>query len=188
MKTDSPSSPAPKRTWKQRIVHNFRELLAMFLYLWLLLALFTFHKAIVLSEHGIHFQPFGIAFINAFVLAKIMLVAEEMNLATRWRKRAPIYPILHKSILFAIILVAFSFAEDIVVGLWKGKTVAQSLPRIGSGSPSEIIVASLIIAIALIPFFAFRELSRVLGKGMLGTLLLRGRDNERVRDLITTKA
>src|SRR4051812_33292215 len=70
----------PKHTFKQRILHNFREVAAMFLYLWLLFALFTYHKALVLAQHNIDFRPFGIAFINAFVLAKVMLAAEEFQI------------------------------------------------------------------------------------------------------------
>jgi hypothetical protein len=172
----------PKRTFKERIFHNFREFLAMFLYLWLLFALFTFHKALVLAQYKIDYKPYGLALFNAFVLAKIMLVAEEMNLATRFRKKGPIFPILHKSFLFGVILVAFTFVEKIVTGFFKGRTIAESIPKIGSGSPIEIVIASLIIAIALVPFFAFRELSRVMGKGVLGTLLLRGQALDRLAE------
>jgi hypothetical protein len=73
-------------------------------------------------------------------------------------------------------------AEEIVIGLWKGKTVAESIPKIGGGSPFGIVIAGLIFTVALIPFFAFRELSRVLGKGVLETLLLKGRVNDRAKE------
>ena len=163
----------PKRTFKERILHNFRELLAMFLYLWLLFALFTFHEAVVLARHQISFEPLGLAIVNAFVLAKVMLVAEELNVGTRFRRRAPIFPILHKSFLFAVIFVAFNLSEKILIGWWKGKAITESIPNIGGGSPLAIVVMALIAAVALIPFFAFRELSRVMGKGVLGALFLR---------------
>ena len=165
----------PKRTFKQRILHNFKEVTAMFLYLWLLFALFTYHKALVLAQHNIDYRPFGVAFINAFVLAKVMLTAEELQVGTLFRRRAPIFPILHKSLLFAIIFVCFNIAESIVVGWWKGKTIEESIHRIGGGSFGEFAIGALIITVALIPFFAFRELSRIMGKGVLETLFLRGR-------------
>jgi hypothetical protein len=38
-----------KRTLKERIVGNFKELLAMLLYLWILFALCTWHESIVLA-------------------------------------------------------------------------------------------------------------------------------------------
>jgi hypothetical protein len=49
--------------------------------------------------------------------------------------------------------------------LFKGETVVESIPKIGGGSPLGLVIAGLIITVALIPFFAFRELSRVMGKG-----------------------
>jgi len=66
MKEANLRSADGRRTFKERIVHNFRELVAMFLYLWLLFALFTWHKAIILAQYDIDFKPFGLAFINAF--------------------------------------------------------------------------------------------------------------------------
>jgi hypothetical protein len=168
-----------KLTFKERMLHNFREFAAMFLYLWLLFALFAYHEDIVLAKHHIDYKPFGLAFFNAFVLAKVMLVAEELRLGTRFRKRAPIFPVLHKSLLFAIIFICFNMAEEIVIGLWKGETLAESIPKIGGGSPLGMVIASLIITVALIPFFAFRELSRIMGKGVLGALFLKGHANDR---------
>jgi hypothetical protein len=162
-----------KRTFKERIVHNFREFVAMFLYLWILFALFTYHEAIVLARHRISYKPFGLALFNAFVLAKVMLVVEELQLGTRLRKKAPIFPILHKSFLFAIVFICFNVAEDVVVGLWKGETIAESIPSIGGGSLAGVVTTGLILTLTLIPFFAFRELSRVMGKGALGALLLK---------------
>jgi hypothetical protein len=111
-----------------------------------------------------------------------MLVAEELRIGTRFRRSAPVFPVLHKSLVFAIIFICFNMAEEIVIGLWKGKTVAESIPKIGGGSPFGIVIAGLIFTVALIPFFAFRELSRVLGKGVLETLLLKGRVNDRAKE------
>jgi hypothetical protein len=173
-RTKSTGKPERKPTFKERVLHNFREFVAMFLYLWLLFALFAYHEYIVLAKHHIDYKPFGLAFVNAFVLAKVMLVAEELRVGTRFRKRAPIFPVLHKSLLFAVIFICFNVAEEIVIGLWKGETLAESIPKIGGGSPLGIVIASLITTVALIPFFAFRELSRVMGKGALGALFLKG--------------
>jgi len=173
----------PKRTFKQRILHNFREFVAMFLYLWLLFALFSWHEAIVLAKHHIDYKPFGVAFINAFVLAKVMLVAEELRVGTRFRKSAPVFPVLHKSLLFAILFIFFNVAEEIVIGLWKGHTIAESIPKIGGGSPLGLVIAGLIITVALIPFFAFRELSRVMGKGVLEALFLKRHTEDHALDV-----
>lgn len=172
--TSAEAASTPKPTLKQKFVSQFREVFGMFLYLWVLFALFTYHKAIVLAQYNIDYKPFGIAIINAFILAKVMLVAEKMNLAARLRNKPLAYPILTKSIVLAVIFILFNMAETMIKGLWKGKTWSESMPKIGGGSPAEFIITGAILAVALIPFFAFRELSLALGRGVLGGLLVRG--------------
>src|SRR6187455_1928757 len=136
-----------KPTFFQKFVAQFREVFGMFLYLWVLFALFTYHKAIVLAQHNIPFEPFGIAFINAFILAKVMLVAEKMNLAAKLKGKPLAYPILTKSIVLSVIFILFNMAETVIKGLWKGKTLAESMPTIGSGSPIEVVITGLILAV-----------------------------------------
>ena len=168
------SSNDSKPTFFEKAGAQFREVFGMFLYLWVLFALFTYHKAIVLAQHNIPYKPFGIAFINAFVLAKVMLVAEKMNLAQKLRGKPLAYPILTKSFVLSVIFILFNMAETIITGMWKGKTLAESMPTIGSGSPLEIFITAMILAVALIPFFAFRELNRAVGRGVLAGLLVKG--------------
>src|SRR5215831_16021091 len=162
-----------KRTVNKKIFQEFKDVVPMFLYLSLLLALFTYHEAIVLARHNISYAPFGLGFVNAFVFAKVMLIAEKLRIGTRFRKKAPVFPIFYKSLLFAITFICFNLAEEVVIGVWKGKTIAESIPRIGGGSPAGTVIAGLIVTIALIPFLAFRELSRLLGKGALAALFLK---------------
>ena len=163
------------RTLREKIFRQLRETLAMFFYLWILFALFTYHESIVLAEHNISYVPYGLAFFNALVLAKVMLGLEHLNLARKFREKPLVFPILYKSLLFAIIFICFNVTEKIIIGVWKGKTVVESLPKIGGGSPAEVMIAALIMAVALVPFFAFRELSRVLGRGVLAALFLHAR-------------
>jgi hypothetical protein len=61
--------------------------------------------------------------------------------------------------------------EEVVVGLFKGMTIGQSMPSIGGGSASGVIFVAIILAVALTPFFAFREIRRVLGEGTLRAVL-----------------
>jgi hypothetical protein len=168
---ESPSGTKP--TFMRKILSEFREAFGMFLYLWVLFALFTYHKSIVLAQHGISYKPFGVALVNAFILAKVMLGAEKLNLAAKLRKKPLVYPVLHKSIVMSVMFILFNMAETIIHGLWKGKSLAESMPKIGGGSPAELVVTGIILAVALVPFFAFREVSRVLGKGVLGGLFLK---------------
>lgn len=169
------SAKPGKRSFKARAIHELGEFAVMFFYLLVPLSLFVFHRAMVLKERGIDYQFGGLAMINALVLAKVMLVAEELGLGTRWRSRPLIWPILDKSISFAAILLIVHEAEEGLKGVIHGKGFIESLPSMGGGGLVGLLLVDLNVAIALVPFFAYRELGRVMGPGRLEALLFRPR-------------
>ena len=57
------------------------------------------------------------------------------------------------------------------LGVFKGKTITESLPSIGGGGPRGTIFMLIIITILLIPFFAFREIGQVIGERELHSLI-----------------
>ena len=108
-----------------------------------------------------------------------MLVAEDLHFADWFKDRPLIYPILCKAIAFSVLFLVLYFAEEVFVGMVKGKTIGESLPTIGGGSPSDVLFVGIILSIALIPFFAFREIGRVIGERELHALLFFKRDPNR---------
>jgi hypothetical protein len=166
-----------KRSLKEKAISEFKQFLAMFVYLWVLFALFAYHDSIVLAQHNIDYKPYGFAFINAFVLAKVMLVAEKLNLGRKLRHRPLVFPILYKSIMFALILISFEMLEKTVFGLFKGKSFAESVPNIGGGTFAGLAVVAAIASVSLIPFFVYREVGRIIGRDELRAILLKARAN-----------
>jgi hypothetical protein len=74
--------------------HEFARFATLFAYLWAMFVLFQIHQYVVLAQHHIPFTQFGVGFLNAFVLAKVILVADDFRLG-EWRGRRPlIYPVL----------------------------------------------------------------------------------------------
>ena len=68
----------------------------------------------------------------------------------------------------------FDVVEEVLVGVFKGKTIAQSIPSIGGGSLSGVFFVGIILAVALLPFFAFREIGRMIGERELHSLMFTG--------------
>ena len=58
----------------------------------------------------------------------------------------------------------------------KAKSAPLLQPTIGGGSPSDVLFVGIILSIALIPFFAFREIGRVIGERELHALLFHKRE------------
>jgi hypothetical protein len=129
----------------------------------------------VLDRHHIDFSFFGVPLINALILGKVMLVAEDLHLGERFKERGLIYPIVYKSILFAIVFICFHVLEESIKAIFKGESILESLSSIGGGDLPGILSLAAIMTLALSPFFAFRELGRVIGERELRSLFLTGR-------------
>ncbi len=160
---------------KVRAVGAGKRYLGIFLYLYVVFALFNMHEYVVLAKHGIDFTHYGFAAVNAFVMAKVLMIGEELHLGEYFEDRPLIYPILLSSLLFGIVLIAFHIIEHVIVGLWHGQTIVESIPSVGGGLTGMIIVGT-IISVTLIPFFALRSVRRLIGGPELYALLfVRGR-------------
>ncbi len=160
---------------RTRVAEEVKRFLIMFLYLWLWSILFEVYRFVVLRQAGINAVSEGFAFVNALVLAKVMLIAEDLKLGRRWLRPEPlIYPILGESIIFAVVFIVFHVAEHVVIGLFKGETIATSVPAIGGGGLAGLLAVALIYFVALVPFFAVRNVGRELGEGRLKAMLFGG--------------
>jgi hypothetical protein len=98
----------------------------MFLYLWVLFALFVLHQSIILAQEHINYQAQGFAIVSALILAKVMLIGEDLHLGSELRDKPLIYSILYKSLVFSVFLIGFHIVEEVVVGLIRGRSVAQN--------------------------------------------------------------
>lgn len=152
--------------FKEKGVSEAKRLLWIFAYLWVLLGLFALHKSLVLNESHLFYHQ-GFALINAFVLAKIMFIAEALGVADELRHKPLIYPITYKSGVFALILVLFHLLEEIVSKVWKGQPVTQSIIALMSDQLMELLVFGVIMFVVLMPFFALREIARDVGSEKL---------------------
>jgi hypothetical protein len=160
-----------KRDLKQRILDEARKFLTICLYLWVMFGIFALHESVVSAKDHINYHFYGFALVNALVLGKVMLIAEDLHFADWFKDRPLIYPILCKAVAFSMLFLGFDVVEEVFVGVFRGKTIDQSIPSIGGGSLSGVIFVGIILSVALIPCFAFREMSRVIGERELHSLI-----------------
>ena len=125
-----------KPSLKARALHEFARFATMFAYLWAMFLLFQIHQYVVLAQHQIPFTQFGVGLVNALVLAKVMLVADDLRLG-EWRGRRPlIYPVLLRSVLFAIVFIVFDVIEKVVIGVTMAKPSQRASRRPGAPASS----------------------------------------------------
>ncbi|MEZ5874077.1 MAG: hypothetical protein R3D30_04370 [Hyphomicrobiales bacterium] len=160
-----------KATLKERAIDELKSFAAIFLYLWVVFMVLLLHEWIVLSQNHIGFRFYGLAAINALVLGKIMLVAENFRFAEQLKAKPLIYPIVYKSVGFTTLLFIAYVLEEMLIGWIKGDGFFASMPALGGGVLSAVSFW-VIFSVALAPFFAFKEIGRVLGPDKFRMMLL----------------
>ena len=167
--------PASRRDLKERAKDQIRNFALMFVYLWVMFGMMTLHESIVLAQHNIDYRFHGLAVINALVFAKVLLVAEDLRLGHRFDDAPLAYSILVKSFLFGVALICFHILERVLIGMWDGKPVAQSISEVGANKLPGIVSLGIISTVALVPFFILREISRVMGPDKFWSLFFQRR-------------
>jgi hypothetical protein len=161
---------------KALAIGEVKRLFQIFLYLWILLTLFSLHKALIFNEDILSYQQ-GFALINALALAKVVLIGQSLSLGDSFKGKPLVYAVMFQAAIFAITLLIFHIIEETLIGTWHGKTVVESIPAIGDGTLQAIIITVIIMFFALIPFFAFTELEQATGRDILRQMLF-GRKTE----------
>ena len=156
-----------KRTWKQTVFHGMREGLVIVSYLFVVFSLFDIHKSVILAEHQIDLVQFGLNFINAWALAKVILVGQQLNLADQFRDAPLIYPTLLKSLVYSVLLTCFKIVEAAIVGRYRDRSFGETIDAFAGGSWKGLLSLTVVLFVVLIPFFAFGELRRVFGDRIL---------------------
>jgi hypothetical protein len=154
----------------QRALHEFKELVLITLYLYISLGAVILMKAAVLHTQGIEFTPWGIAIVKALVLAKFMLLGEDVKIGGRTTTGPLIWPTLRKAFGLLVLLIIMTIIEEAVVGLFHNRSVAASLGELFGSRLAETLAGYLIMLVVLIPYSAFRVLGEALGEGRLARM------------------
>jgi len=164
------------RSLKQKAYSELKEFLIIAVYLYVVFTLFLVYKSVILDEENISYLVHGVSLINALAFAKVVLIGEALHIGERANERPLIYPTVLKSASFSILLVVCKILEDAGLGLFHGKSFAESIADFAGGTWKGILTYTALMFVLFIPFFGFCELRRVLGKGKMAQIFLHRRD------------
>jgi len=154
----------------RRLRHELEQFALLTAYLYVCFGALLLYKTAILNGAGISYAPYGLAIVKALILAKFIMLGQMAHIGDRYDRRRFIYVIIHKSILFLILLNILSAAEEAIVGLFHGRTLGASLAEVG-GSALQFLATSVIMLLILIPYITLKELESVLGEGGVWQLL-----------------
>ena len=156
---------------RERAREEIRRFLFLFVYLWVMLGLFVLNESIVARERGIDFTYSGFAVINALVLAKVMLIIEDLGFDRLFKSQPKIWSIVFESVLCTVLLMGFHVVEHVVIGAFRGESIAASVPSFGGGGTVGILLVAIIMFVSLVPFFGFKNITRAIGWGRMKEIL-----------------
>jgi hypothetical protein len=157
---------------KERLREEMRRYLMVSAYLFVCFTAVLLYKSAILREAGQHFLPFGLAAGKALILGKFILIGEAAGVGTRVGARNLLQRIGRRSLLFLLLLVVLTLAEEIIVGLVHGRSVGQVLGEFAGASLPEHLASVLVVLLILVPLVTVTEASRALGPGALSRLML----------------
>jgi hypothetical protein len=182
------SSPDKKKSnWKEKIFHEMVEYWINVCYLTLVFAAFTQYRRLLLAAHDIIYTNYWFAVIEALILAKVIMIGDVVRLGRGLDQKPLIYPALYKTVVFTIFIGVFTALEYAVKGLWAGTGFMGGIAEF-FGKGHELLANSLVVFVAMIPFFGVKELGRVLGEEKIRALFFRSRDPDSGLALRTLEA
>ena len=115
--------------------------------------------------------------MKALICAKFVLVGRAFHLGERFKALPLIWPTLHRSFMFLVLLIILNALEEIIVGVMHHRKAVDSLAEFGGGTLDQLIATSVVVLLILIPFFAFRSLGEVVGERNLVRVFFLQRHN-----------
>jgi hypothetical protein len=106
---------------------------------------------------------FGFALVEAIIIAIVMLIGGAFAFARRFEDGLLALAAAYKSVLFCLLVMLFNIAERLVVGWFHHKGPFGGWREIADVGIYEIGARMLMLTMAFVPFFALREVGRVLG-------------------------
>jgi hypothetical protein len=170
------SQGAARPPMKSRLLAEGKRFLAIFLYFALCLALLLNYKRAILADYSIRYLDYGYAFVEALILAKIVMIGQILQLERRvFGDRPLIYATLYSALVFSLLVVCFGAIEQTIDGWLHHRTLAETFQRILSHGWHEMLAKSLFMFVVFLPYFAFREIGATLGEGTLFKLFFHRR-------------
>src|SRR5262245_53956381 len=166
------SAPTQHVGVKEKLVHELKRLLLIAVYLAVFFSVVKLYKMLLLEEYHVVLVTYGYIILQSLALAKIILTGDALRLGGWFRDKPLIVPTLSHTVVFSAFTWAFDVLEHFVVGTVRGKTPGEVLAHILEKGWPHMLATVMVVFVAFLPFFAFRELERALGEGKLRQLFL----------------
>jgi hypothetical protein len=154
----------PKRTLKEKVVHEIKEIFLIVIYLAASLSVLATIKSLVLVQQGINdfVHGYAIALFVALGAGKVVVIAQKLPVLKAWEHRPLIWSALYKSALMTLIVNFALKAES--------HLLEHHHPH-HDGSPAHpillIVTREIVLISVFFILFVVRGIDHRLGSGKL---------------------
>jgi len=147
------------------IKREFIEVLPPTLFFFIAFNVITISKKLMLEQYGIKFSGFVNAAVGALIVAKALLVADEIKFINKYPDKPLIYNIVWKTFLYLLVTLIVQYIEGIIPLVLKYHSVKIAIER----GWDEIIwphfwAVHIVFVFLLSLYVSFRELARTIGE------------------------
>jgi len=147
-----PETAAARAHLKEKAIEEFKAYWIITLYLAVFFSALTNYRRLVLAEYGVTYIHFGFALIEAMIIAKVILIGQALGLGRRFEHKPLIWLVIHKSLMFGVLVMLFGILERVVESLFHKDGLAAIWQRIAEIGADEIAARAVMVVIAFVPF------------------------------------
>lgn len=165
-----PSHISIRSELKQKAAHELTVFVGIALYLSAFFCAVVTYTTVLQRDFQSAYASYGIALINAVVIAKVVLIGEYAHIGKKHEGKPLLISSVYKAFLFSLLAFGCHVVEELVKQLFRGRHVAEIFQIV---QINDLLSRTLIVFCTFIPFFAFRELQRVIGEENFRSLFFR---------------
>jgi hypothetical protein len=161
-----------KKNWKARLMKEFTEYWMNVIYMALVFSAIIFYRRLVLAHYEIYLDDYFSGVIKALVIAKVVMIGAFLKISRKFEHKPLIIPVFYKAVLFTIWVMLFDVVEEFIRIFISNPVLMESVNELKVHMNKLWLGGALLIFFSFIPFFAFKELVRVLGPERIRELFL----------------
>lgn len=163
-----------EKTLRQKVLYEFSEYMINVVYLSLFFGSFALARRLTLAHFNIYIDDYFVGIIKAMVIGKVIMIGTFLRISRKYENKPLLVPALFKTILFVGWVIVFDVIEVLIKESVKLQSFSGAYKYLIDEHFSKLWLGGLImVAIAFIPFFALKEISRVMGQQKFRDLLLK---------------
>ena len=166
----SEPEPGPKG-WKSLIIYEMKEYFFNFVFLAFYFVSFASYRRLILAGSPEEILGWWAPLIEAAVLAKVVMIGDALHLGRRLNHHYLLISAFYRTFVFGLFAGCCKILETYVAGNFHHESWTTSLHHLTSQGWPEILGSSLIVVVAFLPFFTYKELESVIGAGRLRGIL-----------------